>query len=162
MSNIKFLFNCKEANEAYSMLLNKLIFSHSTKLKSELKNEEINLQELLKYFEKKEDYESCFVIYEVIKSFVLDYDFIEPFLEKEDDDDIYFNWLYKCVLLSIIYFNQDNEEESRYQYIDGIGVVQQMKKYFENISQNYKVEILKQIIKYLSGIKKYNLFNLLW
>jgi ssDNA-specific exonuclease RecJ len=83
-------------------------------------------------------------------------------LEKEDDDYIYFNWLYKCVLLSIIYFNQDNEEESRYQYIDGIGEVQQMKKYFENISQNDKVEILKKIIKYLSGIKKYNPFNLLW
>lgn len=136
------------ASDRFELMLNSAIRYNSTEFIKAFKTHPEYVDELLNYYEKKENYERCFWIYEMKKSFMLDLKRPNEIFNqiKFSNELEHNNHQFKMILLDLIYYRK-NEPEKRlksYRLTD----VNKLISFFETVEDFEKCYWLYEIEQY--------------
>ncbi len=118
------------AYELYEFYYNAVIYANNIELKIHILNNNNELYQLLEYLEQNEHFERCMLINEIIKKFILDKKFKKPNSAIKDNNDTYYDYQFKTIFLSAVYFNCDYELNSRFLTIENEDYIDKLLDYY--------------------------------
>jgi hypothetical protein len=148
------------ATERFELIMNSAIRYNNPEFIKSFKSNPDYFDELLNYYEKIENFERCFWIYEVKKSFILGLERPNELHNNLDfsNDFEYYNLKFKLIMLDIIYY-RSNEHGKRFKSY-GFTNVGELISFFESIEDFEKCYWLNEIKQYFETDEINSLFLL--
>lgn len=133
------------ASERYELMMNSAIRYNNIEFIKSFKTNPEYLDELMNYYEKKENYERCFWIYEMKKSFILNLKRPNEFYNntKFSNDLEKNNHQFKMILMDVIFYRK-NQQEKRFKSYR-LNDVDGMISFFESVEDFEKCYWLYEI-----------------